>query len=792
MRTITAITIILFIMTVGAQEIGSSVSKIRQKRNWVVEIFTMKRGFTGSLGHLTAIGDIQTCKIYGPGVDENPKGLFLITKEKKEIIVTGDMEYERRNFTFIFECAHLKHVQERLAVDVIVEELHEPYFSKSTYVISAEESMLQGTNLLSMLEPNSIGNKTLTINVKVTPLQHYAVFVVSEKLDISFRGCLDYEEHKNYTVVVEVKDTRHLTPHSSTATVTINIIDKNDQKPVITGKTGSGRIKEREIGAEVYRIQVVDKDSPGSPGWRAKFTLHGEKAENFKIEANPETNEGILSVVKPLDYEETQVLNLTVQVENEEPFFSCSVRKMYYDGQMCDVDYSRNGSSSATLSFPIIVEDVNDPPEFTDTVKHVTVMENTPPGHSLWTFTVTDQDRNPRNKHKFIKGKDIDNWVTIDPMTGNVSTVKVLDRESPFVEHSDNTYTVIFLAVDDGIPLKTGTGTLIIHLLDQNDNAPLLKNNEVTICLPKSMTNITAVDLDLPPFGTPFTYELQDDQGKWKLDPSQGETVNLVKDSSVYSGSYKLNLNITDCGGLSSIQTLSVTVRTCTGDGRYLIRTGATILFIIFICLLLMLCVLLMVFKCSWCSYEAEKITFTEIGDSKAIMTRQKKFARPPHNDLDATAKQKQLIIIQNRKIYEKQQQMKLIRFQNSWEITEKQALNNKYALSDEWLVEIWTTLNIMIEKKLSSLHDQGKELCDYKPHPYNNEGEPGGPAELDSISLADSQFNLGELENLDFKFHKLATLCRPDLIQQSYTSQASFSSHHYQYHHHHHSHQLL
>lgn len=47
-----------------------------------------------------------------------------------------------------------------------------------------------------------------------------------------------------------------------------------------------------------------------------------------------------------------------------------------------------------------------------------------------------------------MKGKDIDNWVTIDSKTGKVSTAKVLDRESQFVTNS--TYTVILLAVDDG------------------------------------------------------------------------------------------------------------------------------------------------------------------------------------------------------------------------------------------------------------------------------------------------------------------------------------------------------
>lgn len=50
-----------------------------------------------------------------------------------------------------------------------------------------------GTNLLSMVVPNSVQNETLTFTVKVNPTPHYAMFVVSEKLEMSFRGCLDYE-----------------------------------------------------------------------------------------------------------------------------------------------------------------------------------------------------------------------------------------------------------------------------------------------------------------------------------------------------------------------------------------------------------------------------------------------------------------------------------------------------------------------------------------------------------------------------------------------------------------------
>ncbi|KAF5906425.1 cadherin-like protein 26, partial [Clarias magur] len=590
-------------MTVGAQEIGSSLRKIRQKRSWVVDIFTMKRGFVGLVGDLTFYVSIEECKIRGPGIDEKPMGLFVIDQIKKKMHVNGNVNYDdRKNFTLIFECANVKHVYERLAVEILIEEVHEPYFRKGIYVISAEESMLQGTNLLTLYAPNEHVNRNLIFNVKVTPNPHSVWFVINKQREISFHGCLDYEENKKYTVVVEAKDQGYGTTRSSTATVIINVIDKNDQKPIITGKRGSGQVKERETGVEVYRILVSDLDTPGSPSWMAKFTLYGEKAENFKFETNNITNEGILYVVKPLDFEENQVLNLTVQVENEEPFFSCSVRTMYYGEKLWEVDYSRDGTSSSKLSFPITVINVNDPPEFTDPVKHVTVMENTPPGRSLWTFTATDPDKNPPNTHRFMKGKDIDNWVTIDSKTGKVSTAKVLDRESQFVKNS--TYTVILHAVDDGTPPQTGTGTLIIHLLDENDNAPVLKDNKFTICLPKQMINITAVDPDLPPFSAPFTYELQNGMGTWKFEPAFGETVSLVKDS-MEPGSYELILNITDSGGLSLLQKLSVTVHNCSRSGKpYLIRAGAAGISVIFLCFLLMLCILLMMFICTWSSYK--------------------------------------------------------------------------------------------------------------------------------------------------------------------------------------------
>lgn len=61
---------------------------------------------------------------------------------------------------------------------------------------------------------------------------------------------------------------------------------------------GPARIKERETGVEVLRLQVSDKDSIESSAWKAKFILHGDPENYFKIQTDPKTNEGILTVVK--------------------------------------------------------------------------------------------------------------------------------------------------------------------------------------------------------------------------------------------------------------------------------------------------------------------------------------------------------------------------------------------------------------------------------------------------------------------------------------------------------------
>ncbi|KAI5610685.1 cadherin-like protein 26 [Silurus asotus] len=103
-----------------------------------------------------------------------------------------------------------------------------------------------------------------------------------------------------------------------------------------------------------------------------------------------------------------------------------------------------------------------------------------------------------------------------------------MDRESPYVHNS--TYTIVMRAIDNGEPPGTGTGTLVIHLGDKNDNTPRLTSNTTVMCGNKAdRARVTADDADGYPFGGPFTFTLGKDdvelKSLWIFDPSTGKNI---------------------------------------------------------------------------------------------------------------------------------------------------------------------------------------------------------------------------------------------------------------------------
>lgn len=68
---------------------------------------------------------------------------------------------------------------------------------------------------------------------------------------------------------------------------------------VILNVQYQGEVMELYITEDVLRVAVEDNDTPNTTGWRAKyFFIKGNEEGFYKIETDPKTNEGVLSVIK--------------------------------------------------------------------------------------------------------------------------------------------------------------------------------------------------------------------------------------------------------------------------------------------------------------------------------------------------------------------------------------------------------------------------------------------------------------------------------------------------------------
>lgn len=64
---------------------------------------------------------------------------------------------------------------------------------------------------------------------------------------------------------------------------------------------------------------------------------------------------------------------------------------------------------------------------------------------SLWRFLMLSLSL---AGSRYSKMYDPANWLEIDPVNGRISTIAILDRESPYVKN--NLYNVTFMASDNG------------------------------------------------------------------------------------------------------------------------------------------------------------------------------------------------------------------------------------------------------------------------------------------------------------------------------------------------------
>lgn len=324
-------------------------------------------------------------------------------------------------------------------------------------------------------------------------------------------------------------------------------------------------------GVDVGRLEVEDRDLPGSPNWAARFIiLEGDPDGHFAIHTDPKTNEGVLSVVKPLDYESCDQYDLKVVVQNEAPLHAAAPK-------------AERGQARVSVQ----VHDVNEAPVFQENPLRTSLAEGAAPGTPVTTFSARDPDTQLLQRLSYSKDYDPEDWLQVDGATGHVQTQRVLSPASPFLK--DGWYRAIILVHDNASPPCTATGTLSIEILEVNDHAPELSPPSGSLCSEPDQGSgllLGAMDEDLPPHGAPFHFQLSpripELARNWSLSQINMSHTRLQLRHQVQEGLHHLSLLLRDSGQppQQREQLLNVTVCRCSQDGACLpgasaLRAGA-------------------------------------------------------------------------------------------------------------------------------------------------------------------------------------------------------------------------
>ncbi|XP_072291927.1 B-cadherin isoform X2 [Eucyclogobius newberryi] len=499
-------------------------------------------------------------RIKGPGADEPPEGLFTVERRSGVLQVTQPLDREKRDTYNLW--VHAVHAHDgskaeepmELIIHVIDLNDNHPEFTLSSSYGNVSESAKTGDFVMRVTATDRDDPQTDHAMIKYRILSQtpevpsdytFAINPLSGVVSLTGGG-LDRETHSEYKLIIQAADMNGA-GLSTTCTATVTITDSNDNAPQFTIKSAFATIPENEAGVEVFRFQVTDEDELGSANANTKYAIvKGNEGVHFKISTGPDRMQGILSTLKKLDFESTSTFTLLVAVTNEAAF--------------------TRPVSTSTATIAVKVEDKNEPPMFAPSKIQVSLSEDAQVGSSVTYLRAVDPDTARRTKIRFKLNTDAAGWFHLDPDTGRVSVRSDMDRESHFVR--DNKYSVLVLAYDNDTVPATGTGTLLVTLLDVNDNAPVIQQRKVSVCsVDPDPVQLDIVDPDSPGNAGPFTVELQREHFKsWNIKTnSSSHAVFLSPTRRMLPGRSSVLLRVYDTGSVFQDSSLQVEVCECEG-----------------------------------------------------------------------------------------------------------------------------------------------------------------------------------------------------------------------------------
>ncbi|XP_046880265.1 cadherin-7-like isoform X1 [Hypomesus transpacificus] len=549
----------------------------RQKRSWVWNQFFVLEEYTGNeplyVGKLHSDVDRGDGNVKYVLSGEGATSIFTIDENTGDIHATKRLDREAQAY----------YTLQAQAVDRISNIPVEP---KSEFVVKVQDindnepKFLDGPYLAGVPEMSPLG--TMVVQVAATDADDptygnsarvvYSIihgqpyFSVEPKTGIIRTALpnMDRETRDQYVLVIQAKDmVGQMGGLSGTTSVTVTLTDVNDNPPRFSHKSYQYTVQESlPVASVVAKIKAVDADIGTNAEMDYKIT-DGDGPGLFNITTDEDTQEGVILLLRPLDFETKSSFSLRVEATNRH----------------INTNFLSAGPFSDTATVKVIVEDVNEPPLFSSPLSKMVVSEDARVGTSIGRVSAHDPDNsNSAIRYSIDRNTDLERFFNVDALSGVISTAKLLDREV------NSVHNITIFAMESQDPTQIGKGVAVITVLDINDNAPVFAIEYQTILCENAIPGqviqtISAVDSDEPPSGHRFYFALAAavaGNPNFTLRDNKDNTASIVTKRAGFrrreQSMYRLPVLIMDSGSpaLSSTNTLSVSVCDCDSDGEAL------------------------------------------------------------------------------------------------------------------------------------------------------------------------------------------------------------------------------
>lgn len=336
------------------------------------------------------------------------------------------------------------------------------------------------------------------------------------------KGALDREQRDSYELTLRVRDGGEQ-PRSSQSILRVLITDVNDNSP--------------RFEKSVYEADLAENSAPGTPILQLKATdydvgvngqieyVFGAATEMVRRLLRMDENSGWLSVMHRIDREEVNQLRFTVVARDrgqppktDKATVILNIKDENDNVPLIDIrkigripvkDGMASVAEDVLVDTPIALVQVSDKDQGENGVVTCTVVGDVP-----FQLKPASDSEGDQNKKKYF-----------------------LHTSAPLDYENVKEYNVIIVAVDSGSPSMSSNNSLLVKVVDTNDNPPVFSQPVVEVAFPENnmpgerVATVIATDADSGK-NAEIAYSLEQTvAGVFSIHPDSGDiTANIVLD----------------------------------------------------------------------------------------------------------------------------------------------------------------------------------------------------------------------------------------------------------------------